>query len=168
MPLNCQFTIAPTAEVSGQPPPPTLALAITNPGSTSVTVTGVEVIFADRSVNPRPAATPPSLPLGVGQSAIITAGTTSNYGPFPLSTWSAAVLDPLKMMPPDSSPLSTQGFPQFEVWVAGLVYGSDGSVNVAGRARLLLALPNAPTRTYLGGNADFSAYGDSPLTAAVL
>ncbi len=169
MPLNCQFTIDPTAITDGQQVPiVTIALTVSNPGATAVAVTGVDVHFSDRSVNQvRPGLAPLALPMGQNQSNIIQAGATVMFGPFPIAIWSSGKLNVSAMIRPDSSPLSTSGSPQYPVLVGGIVYGSDGTANVASPSRLLISLSSAPARAYVGGNADFSSAGDSALLAAV-
>lgn len=172
MPLNCQFQADPTTYVQGQVPssiaPPSISLIVSNPGATAVSVTGVDMQLADRSLNPRPPVGPLPVPTSSGQSLTVAPSATVTFGPFPMSRWTPAVLNPSAMIPPDSSPLGVGGVPQYEAWISGVVYASDGSANVAGRARVLVAPSNLPTRSYLGGNVDFSVSGDSPLSAAVL
>lgn len=168
MPLTCAFAFSATAYQAGPAAPPTLSLTATNSGTAPVAITGLDVVFSDRSMDATRPASPEPLPMSQNQSATIAAGTSTTYGPFALAMWSSAPLNPAPMIPPDISPLGTYGFPLYEVFVGGVVYASDGSANIIARARILVALSNAPARAYLGGVADFSQAQDTPLTTAVL
>lgn len=171
MALNCQLSINPAAYSAGQTPPPSLSLLVVNPNAVAVSVTGVEWQFTDQNlVVTRPPVNPPLFPFGPGQGSSIAALSSQTFGPMALAVWSAANLNPQQTVPPFGAPLQTQGSqrPQTEVWVGALVYGSDGSVNVAGRARLLVSYANAPTRGTLGGNADLTQSTNSGLIEAVL
>lgn len=176
MALTCQFQLSfpgfPSSSALPQTysatSPPTLSLTISNPGTTSVSVTGVDVVFSDRSMNGRPASTPLPLPMAQGQSNSIAGGASTTFGPFPLSTWTTATPNPAALIVPDSSPFGAlPAFPMFEVFVAGMVYGSDGSANPIGKARMMVGYPNQPGRAFVGGNADFGGPGDSPILSVV-
>jgi hypothetical protein len=76
-------------------------------------------------------------------------------GPFPVVVASAGNANPLQLIPiagasTGYSPQASQ-YMQFTVLVGATIYGSDGSLNVAGVAPLLASYSPAPPAGFQGG-----------------
>lgn len=171
MSLTCQLSLNPTSYAAGNTPPPALSLLVVNPNAVAVAVTGFEIQFFDQLGNPqRPPVNPPLFPFGPGQGTTIAANSSQTFGPMALPVWTAANSNTFSMVPPGAQPANPQGSqpPQREVYVGALIYGSDGSVNVAGRAKLLVSYNPQPPRGFQGGNADFAGANNAALIQAVL
>ncbi|SRR5258706_13675092 len=170
MALNCQLSINPPSYAAGNTPPPALSLLVANPNAVAVAVTGFELQFFDQNGVPQqPPASRPLFPFGPGQGTSIAANSNQTFGPMSISAGNVGNMNPTQMVPPGSQPVRTQGSvaPQYEMYVGALVYGSDGSINSAGRARLLVSYsPQAPRGTQ-GGNSDFTQASNSALEAVV-
>jgi hypothetical protein len=171
MALTCQLSINTPSYAAGNTPPPALSLLVVNGNAVAVAVTGVELQFMDQLGNAqRPPVNPPIFPFGPGMGTTVAALSSQTFGPMALPVWMAGNVDTFIMVQPGSQPTVTQGSlpPQREVYVGALVYASDGSVNVAGRAKLLVSYNPAPPRGYQGGNADFAGANNAALIQAVL
>lgn len=171
MSLNAQLSVSRPSYQAGSTPVPVVTLTVYNPNASAVSVTGVELSYFDQSGLPtRPAVNASVVPIGVGQTTSVPALSTITIGPFAMAVGSAAAASSYDMVPPGGQPGLPQGSqqPQTEVWVGALVYGSDGSVNVAGRARLLVSYSVAPPLGYQGGFANFAAPNNACLLAGVL
>ena len=169
MALNAQLSVNLPSVTAGQTSHATLT--VYNPNAVAVTVTGIELVWYDKmGVVVRPAVSPAVPPLGVGQPTSIAALGTQTFGPFALAVGSVAAASSFQMVPPSSLPALEKASapPQLELWVGGLLYASDGSVNVISKARLLVSYTVAPPLGFQGGFAQFHAINNGCLLAAVL
>lgn len=169
MALQCQMAINSPSYSAGQTPPPAATLTIFNPNAVAVVVTGVELAFTDKlGQTVRPVIQPSVVPIGPGQPTSVPALGTVTLGPFPMTFGSAAASSSFAMVPPGAQPANVQGSqpPQVEINIGALVYASDGSVNVAGRARVLVSYTVSPPLGYQGGVAQFGGPNNANLVAA--
>lgn len=169
MALQCQLVSSTLAYQAGQSPPPSLALVVYNPNAGAVSVTGVELIYmTPQGVVQRPSMSEPLVPIGVGQTTSVPALSSITIGPFALAVGSVSSANSYQMVPPGTQPFNSQGAhaPQQDILIGANVYGSDGSVNVAGRARVLVSFSVAPPPGYQGGVAQFQAPNNACLITA--
>lgn len=144
-------------------------LFVYNPNAVAVVVTGVELVFKDKvGATVRPVLQPSVVPIGVGQVTSVPALSSLTFGPFPMAFGSAAAASSYDMVPPGAQPGNPQGSqpPQVEIFIGALVYGSDGSVNVAGNTRVLVSYSVPPPLGFQGGFASFGAPNNANLIAA--
>lgn len=172
MALQAQLAISTPSYTAGQTPVPTLMLTVYNPNAAAVTVTGVELNYTDQLGNqmPRPPVITSVPPMGVGQVVVAPALSTITIGPWAIAAGSAAAASSYDMVPQSSQPALVQGAipPQTQLWIGATVYGSDGSVNVCGKTRMLLSYTVNPPRAFQGGFAQFAGINNGCLLAAVL
>lgn len=169
MALTCQVVLNTTAYQAGQTPTPVASIQVYNPNATAVTVTGLEMVYTDPQGNTqRPPIAQSIPPIGVGQTTTAPALSSIFIGPIYLAIGSAAAASSYQMVPPGAVPANTQGAQplQSQLFIGARVYGSDGSVNSAGSAGLLVSYSVAPPQAYQGGYAQFSAPNNAVLIAA--
>jgi len=169
--LTCQLSLSYASMQAGQTPPPQLMLQVYNPNAAAVVVTGVEMYFTDPQGNvQRPPVNVPVVPIGPGQSTTVPALSSVNIGPFPIAVGSVAAASSFQMVPPGAQPGNPQGAmpAQSQLFIGARVSGSDGSVNDAGKAGLLVSYTIAPPLGYQGGFAQFNGPNNAVLLAGVL
>lgn len=169
MALTCQMTVTPGSYQVGQSQPPMCVLQVYNPNATAVVVTGVNLVFKDPQGVPRQfPVLPPLVPIGVGQTTSVPAGSSINIGPFPLAVASVAAGSSFQVVPPGSQPAVVQGsIPlQMQIFVGARVHASDGSVNEAGSAGLFVSYAIPPPVAFQGGFANFYDPNAAALVAA--
>ena len=175
MALTCQITTDKLQTSAGQNPPPMATLQVYNPNASSVSVTGIVIQYFD--VNGVQMTTMPvgiSTPaMGPGQTVTATTLASIYFGPFPIVLGSAASANTSLASPPASPanqplPRSLAHPAQQFFWVGALVYASDGSVNVAGRAGVLMSFTSLPPLYTQGGVAQFNGVNNANLIAAMV
>lgn len=169
MALVCNISLNYASYSAGQTPPPMATLTVYNPNASAVVVTGVEMSFLDvNGQAQRPCVNPPVPPIGVGQTVSVPSLSSLTFGPFPLVFGTAAAASSYDMVPPGSLPSNPQGAmkPQQRFFVGATVYGSDGSVNEAGRAGILISYTVSPPLGFQGGFAQFANPNNTALLAA--
>lgn len=158
MALVCNMTLSSGSMVAGQSPAPQATLTVYNPNAAAVLVSGARVSIATASGQQMHAGNSPLIPLIAGFSTV-PALSSLTFGPFPVTLGSAAGGAPSSMIPPSSQPVNPQASQPLQTLfaVGATVYGSDGSVNVAGTAPLLLSYTSPPPIGYQGGPMQFAA-----------
>ena len=170
MSLQCQMSVNAPAATAQQTPPVAATLTVFNPNAIAVSVTGADLVFTDPQGNPVRGVQANVPPLGVGQPTSIAPGATQTFGPFALVFAMAANVNSFQMVPPGAQPGATQGSAPstVQLQIGALVYASDGSTNVAGRAGLLVSPTSEPPIGYQGGVAQFQGANNSNLVAVIL
>lgn len=162
MPLSCQVSLNYASYAAGQNPPPMASVFIYNPGQATVVVTSLQLTFTDQFGNVvRPVVSPGMAPTGPGQPVSVASLDDITIGPFPIVVGSAANASSFQAVYPSgvytpANPQPSQP-PQSTLLVGALVTGSDGSVNVAGVAPLLVSYTAAPPLGWQGGFYFFNA-----------
>lgn len=175
MALTCNITLNVSTCVAGGSPSPQATLQVFNPNASAVAVAGVQLQFFDAvTLLPIAAAANAPMPaLGPGQTVVAPAGSSIFFGPFPVAIGLAGNASSLGSMPfsPSSPPAPANPQlalrPQQQVLIGAVVYGSDGSANVAGRAGLLVSYPSLPPLFSQGGALQLSN-GNNFLTGLVM
>lgn len=173
MALQCQVQVNVSTYSAGQTPVPLVTLVVYNPNAAAVVVTGVNMRYRaldDTSVVNRTAASPAVPPIGFGQTTSVPATSILTIGPFGLAVGSAANANSYQSANPAgvvtlASPQLSQK-PQWVLCVGADVYGSDGSVNVAGEDWVLISYTSQPPLGLQGGSAMFNAPNNACLVAA--
>lgn len=168
MALQCQMSVNNQAYQAGGTPPQA-TLTVYNPNAVAVSVTGLELVFRNNAgAAVKPVLQPSVPPTGVGQATSVPALSSITIGPFPMAFGSVAAGSSFAMVPPGSQPSNPQGSQplQTDINIGALVYASDGSVNVAGMARVFVSFSVAPPQAYQGGYAFFNGPNNANLTAA--
>jgi hypothetical protein len=166
MPLACQAYVYPSA-CSGEQPV-TAVLTVSNATAAPIAITGAALSMAQLGDGTSISRAENVLPLGPGMPVIVPAGSTIIVGPFPVVVHSNAGANSFQAVGPsgvltDPQPSDGRGdqagnhFPQFVVLVGATVYGSDGSINVAGTSPLLVDVVAPPPLGYQGGFLHLSA-----------
>lgn len=160
MALICNVSLNIASMTAGQTPPPQATLTVYNPNASAVLVTGASLFIQTLQGQRTTSANAPMVPLIYGSTTIAALGTAT-FGPFPISAPMAANANTFAVINPASSifPLNPQPSQasQQNLMVGATVYGSDGSVNTAGMAPLLVSYVPAPPLNYQGGPLQFSA-----------
>jgi hypothetical protein len=161
MALTCNMTLNIASCVAGQTPPPQATLTVYNPNASPVVVTGVQVQIFDLDSDIEMPANAPLVPIGPGQTTLVPALSSITIGPFAISVGSAANVNSFAAVNQTGNlfainPQPTQP-PQNVITVGATVYGSDGSVNTAGVAPLLVSYTSAPPLGYQGGFLNFAS-----------
>lgn len=162
MALQCQLTTNYVAYQAGQTPPPMATLQVYNPNASAVAVTGINLQFFDVNGNTiNPATNPPMPAMGPGQTVVVPALSSLTFGPFPLVFGSAANVNSFQQVDTVGStqPVDRQISqpPQLVVKVGAIVTGSDGSLNTAGVAPIIISYTQPPPPSYQGGFLNFAA-----------
>lgn len=162
MALQCQILLSSSTTVAGQSPPPMATLQVYNPNASAVAVTAIQMAYYD-GVTGRPinAAVAPQMPAyGPGQVVVATALTSITFGPMPVATGSASNMSsyPQAGYSSGTTPFNPQAGqpPQTSILIGATVYGSDGSVNEAGRAGLFVSYVPFPPQAFQGGYFNFA------------
>lgn len=163
MALRCQMSLNYASYAAGQNPSPQATLFVYNPNASAVVVTGARIYaFAsdDNSQREIPMA-PVVPPLGPGMTVVAPTLSSINIGPFAIVVASAANVNSFQAVNQTGNlnPINPQGSqpPQMLLGIGAIVYGSDGSVNRAGSAPLLVSYSSAPPLGYQGGFLNWAA-----------
>ena len=160
MALQCNVTLSYASMTAGQTPAPMATLTVYNPNASAVLVTGANIYAQTLSGQRATCINAPLVPLIAGQSTV-SALSSLTFGPFPITIASLANSNTFQALIPTGgqTPLNPQpsqpSVVQFQV--GALVYGSDGSVNTAGVAPLLVSFTPPPPMNWQGGPMQFSA-----------
>ena len=160
MALKCQVSLNYASYTAGQNPPPMATLLVFNPGASAVVVTGVQLEFSDQSGDRiRPAVSPGPMGGSPGMTVSVPTLDDITIGPFPIAVGSAAAANSFAMVEPGDQPPNAQPSQpmQSTILIGATVYGSDGSINVAGPAGLLVSYTSAPPVGYQGGFLQFAS-----------
>jgi|ERR1700755_173225 len=163
MALQCQVSLSYASYTAGQTPPPMATVFVYNPNAATVTVTGAKLYaFAvNDPVGREIPFAPAVLPTGPGMTVTVPALGSINIGPLPVVMGSAANANAFQMVNQvgNLNPTNPQIAlpPQTNINVGCLVYGSDGSINRAGTAGLLVSYTSSPPLGYQGGFLNFAA-----------
>lgn len=164
MPLNCQVYAFPSAQSGDQPV--AVFVTATNPSTTTpIAITGGAVFASQLGNGPALPCALPMLPLGPGMPTVVAAGATILVGPVQLVVYSNGAANPYQNPGStfDSQPSASRGeptgnhYPQFTVLVGATLYGSDGSINQAGTAPILVDVVVPPPLGFQGGFLHLSA-----------
>lgn len=164
MPLQCQVFVSPSSQSGDQPV--MVAITATNPSTTTpIVVTGGSVSARQLGDGPALSCTLPILPLGPGMNTVVAAGATILIGPMPLVVYNGAANNSYQnpVANSGSQPSASWGgptsnrYPQFTTIIGATLYGSDGSINQAGTAPVLIDVVSPPPLGYQGGFLHFSA-----------
>lgn len=164
MPLQCQVFVYPSA--AGGEQPVTVAVIATNPSPTTpIVISGGSVSVTQLRDGTDVSCAKPMLPLGPGMPTVVAPGATVLVGPAQLAVHSNSAANsfqnPSSLI--DSQPSDARGeptgnhYPQFTVLVGATLYGSDGSINQAGTAPLLVDVVAPPPLGFQGGFLHLSA-----------
>ena len=160
MALQCQVTLNYASMTAGQTPAPQATLTVYNPNASAVLVTGANIYAQTLSGQRATSINPPTVPLIAGQSTV-PALSSLTFGPFAITIASLANSNTFQAIIPSGgqTPLNPQATQpsQIQYQVGALVYGSDGSVNTAGLAPLLVSFAPPPPMNWQGGPLQFSA-----------
>jgi len=164
MALQCNMTLSSGSMVAGQSPAPQATLTVYNPNAAAVLVSGARVSIATASGQQMHAGSSPLVPLIAGFSTV-PALSSLTFGPFPVAIGSAAAGSQAQMVPPSTQPVNPQASQPLQTLFAigATVYGSDGSVNTAGTAPLLLSYFPPPPPNFQGGPLQFSQPNNTAL-----
>ena len=168
MALQCQMTLSYASMGAGQTPAPQATLTVFNPNASAVLVTGA-TIYAQTLAGQRVNFNAPLIPLVPGQ-ATVAALATLTFGPFPITIPSLANSNTFQALVPTGgqTPLNPQQTQpsQVQYQVGAFVSASDGSVNTAGVAPLLVSFAPPPPMNWQGGPMMFSAVNNLALGIA--
>jgi hypothetical protein len=162
MALQCQVTLNYASMTAGQTPAPQATLTVYNPNASAVLVTGANIYAQTLSGQRATSINPPTVPLIAGQSTV-PALSSLTFGPFAITIPSMGNGSMFQHVEPvvlvNSAPANPQpsqpSYVQFQL--GALVYGSDGSVNTAGVAPLMVSFAPPPPMNWQGGPLQFSA-----------
>jgi hypothetical protein len=160
MALQCQMTLSYASMTAGQTPAPQATLSVYNPNASAVLVTGANVYLQTLEGQRFTSSNPPLVPLIPGNT-VVAALSTTTFGPFSITPPSAANSNTFQAIYPTGgqTPLNPQPTQpsQVTLQVGALVYGSDGSVNTAGVAPLLVSYTPPVPMNWQGGPMMFHA-----------
>jgi hypothetical protein len=159
MALQCNVTLNTGTMSAGQSPPPQATLTVYNANASAVVVTGAQVFTTTLAGQYTSTSSPPLVPLGSGATTLVPALSSITFGPFPIVMASAANANPQAVINPSGNinPVNPQPAERpFQTFnVGALVYGSDGSINTAGTAALLVGYTSVPPIGFQGGPLQF-------------
>lgn len=161
MALVCNMTLNVPFTTAGQNPLPQATLQVFNPNASAVVVTGASISTATAAGQQANAVNQSVVPLGPGMTTVVPALSSITFGPFPISAGSAANVNSFAAVNQVGNlfainPQPSQR-PQQLLLVGATVYGSDGSINIAGVAPLLVSYTSTPPLNYQGGLFQFAA-----------
>lgn len=171
MALVCNMSLNYGSMTAGQNPSPQATLTVYNPNASAVVVTGASV-FTTTLVGQQTNATNQSVvPLGPGMTTVVPTLSSITFGPFPIAASSSANVNSFQAVNQVGNlfainPQPSQR-PQEVLLVGATVYGSDGSVNTAGKAPLLVSYTSTPPVGYQGGPLFLSAPNNLALAFTV-
>lgn len=177
MALVCSVVLSTTSYAAGHTPPPTASVVCHNTGGSAVVVSGValsgRVFGSSTPGNPVPMANALP-PYGPGAPVTVSAGGSATVGPFPVTVGSvaAAVANRSESVVVDQDEIQTVSFvrgsmiqpsqrPDFILMVGAMVFGSDGSRNVATEAGITVSYSVRPAVGTQGGQLIFSRPSNS-------
>lgn len=160
MALTCNMTLNTAVTTAGQSPAPQATLQVFNPNASAVVVTGAAVNVST-STGQQDNVNQSVVPLGPGMTTVVPPLSSITFGPFPIAPGRAANVNSFAAINQTGNlnPINPQGAhrPQQLLLVGATVYGSDGSVNIAGTAALLVSYASTPPLGYQGGFLQFAA-----------
>lgn len=172
MALTAQVTLSQRSYTAGATPVPTFVIVVANANAVPVVVTGLEFSYTDAfNATVKPAGNVNVPPIGQGQTTTVPALGSITIGPMAIAVGSVANANMFQAVPPSAAPTNPEALAlptSYELWVGALVYGSDGSVNIAGKDRLLVSPTSQPPLGYQGGFAQFNGVNNVVLTAALV
>lgn len=163
MALQCNVSLNVNTCVAGASPAPMATLTVYNPNATAVAVTAIQMAYYNGVTGlPISAAVAPQMPAyGPGQVVVAAALTSITFGPMPVAVGSASNMSSMPQAGYSSgtTPFNPQAGqpPQTSILIGATVYGSDGSVNEAGRVGLFVSYVPFPPQAFQGGYMQFSA-----------
>lgn len=160
MALQCNLTLNTLSVAAGQPAYATLQ--VFNPNASTVVVTGVSINFKglNDALPGHTAALPTVAAIGQGQTVAVPTLSSINIGPFPVVVPSTASVNAFQTVTgPSNTPINPQGSQPTPVTIVigADVYGSDGSLNTAGTAALIVGPAVASPAGFQGGYLNQSA-----------
>lgn len=166
MSLQCNVSLNVNTYTAGQSPSPNATVQVYNPNAVAVVVTGMRVFFYVLGSTQQATASSPAVPpTGAGQTVSVPALSSLYFGPFSVAVGSAANANPNLAMGPVGStgPINPQlAHPmQYTLMVGAEVTGSDGSLNTATPAPLLVSYFSQPTQATAGGTLQLSTAANS-------
>ncbi len=161
MALQCQMSVNVFSSVAGQTPVPQATLTVYNPNASAVVVTGAQVTIRSLSGQFTAPANIPLVPLTPGTTSV-AALSTATFGPFGIAIGTPSNVNSFQAVNPAATDFDPV-YPQQAVrsprkyFIGATVYGSDGSLNVAGEAPVLIDTTTPPPLGYQGGFLQFSS-----------
>lgn len=163
MPLSCRVVLS-RATCQSEGAPPMAAVIITNPTATALSVLGGRLTVRQLGGDPNVSAPPMALPVGPGTSTVVPAGGTIVMSPLPVVVHSPAASNSFQAATGDTSLPRGQNAhvrmpgpaPQFTVLVGAELQASDGTVNEAATAPLLVDVAVPPPLGRQGGTLQFA------------
>lgn len=164
MPLSCYVALS-KSSCQAEGSPPMAAVVVTNPTATALSVIGgrltVTQLGGDSNVS-RPGT---ELPIGPGMATLVPAGGTIVMSPLPVVVHSAAACNSFQAVTGDTVLPGGQNAhvrmpgpaPQFTVLVGATLQASDGSINEAATAPLLVDVAVPPPLGWQGGTLSLEA-----------
>ena len=155
--------------VAGASPLPQATLQVYNPNATAVAVTGIQLQMFNASGQPIPGGNLPTPAMGPGQNVVAATLSSITFGPFPLAVGSAAAASGFGSVPIPALTGNTELAqpPQVQVLLGGVVYGSDGSINIIVPAGVTISYTSTPALLSQGGVINFTQ-GSNLLTGLVM
>jgi hypothetical protein len=139
------------------------SLLVYNPNASAVVVTGAMVHYRVQGATLPTSSTAAQgnvIALGAGQVVSVPSASSISF-PFGVAVGSAAAGSSFQSMGNSAGPASINDQPsqplQFVLFVGCTVYGSDGSVNEAGEAPLLVSYYPPPPPAFQGGYYQFAS-----------
>lgn len=161
MALQCNMTLNVASTTAGQSPAPMATLTVFNPNATDVVVTGANIEISTLAGQRTNAVNGSVVPMGPGMTTVVPTRASITFGPFPIAPATAANVNNFASVNQTGNLFAINPQPahrpQQILQVGATVYGSDGSVNTAGIAPLLVSYANPPPIGYQGGPMQFGA-----------
>lgn len=169
MALSCQMSLNTPTYSAGASPSPQATLFVFNPNASPVAVTTVQLTFFDVLGNFVNAAVNAPMPaMGPGQTVVVPALGSLSFGPFPIAVGSGANGSSFLALPAAIGNSQLAEKDSYQLFVGAVVGGSDGSINTAGSAGLVVSYTAVPPLGTQGGTAQFNAPRNAVVSVAVL
>lgn len=164
MPLSCQVALS-RSSCQAEGSPPVAAIIAYNPTSTALSVVAGRLTVTQLGDGTTVSRAESVLPLGPGMPSVVGAGEYLIIGPVPVVVHSAAAANSYQQVGTPGVLTAPQGAhnrspgpsPQFTVLVGAQLQASDGSVNEAATAPLLVDVAVLPPLGWQGGNLTLGA-----------
>lgn len=162
MPLNAAVNIDRRSVTAGGAPAQ-VSVVVYNPGAATVLVTGIQISASRFGSSAQTLPFQASVPAtGPGQAMTVAAGATITIGPFPIAFGSAAYIGGANptVISPDAAAFPNNAQPSqptpYIATIAAMVFGSDGSSNIAAPAGILVSHSFQPPASTQGGYLNFA------------